>query len=203
MQKFKKWIFPEMQVMIMPMRMIKKLGYIDKIPTDKPTAQFGLYLDKKNFESTNSVDNNIINGNFYSYGKIIPGYETAETKVPPSFIVGRKKNIQTLSEVKKPHEKIIKINMITNSTSTGKKWSFVDKYKNIKNYYQITSVTYGAKHYFCIDLIIKKTVCLSTYEKTEPRCKPTTYGNLYFGKVAAKIILFGREKDLYEKITIN
>lgn len=203
MQKFKNWIFPEMQVMIMPMRMIKKLGYFNKLPATYPSAQFGLYLNKKNYELSNNIVNNILNGNFYAYGKISPGYEDPEGKVVPTFVVGRKQNIKNISDIKKPKDKLIKVNMITNSKSTGGKWSFLHKYKIEKNYYQITSVTYGAIHYFCLDLEVKRTVCLSTYEKTEPRCKPTTYGKLNFSKIAAKIILFGREKDLYEKITIT
>lgn len=205
MFNFKQWFLKEMQVMILPVHTMKKMGIHDMLPPDHPTAKHGIYVDKNKFDSADSnLENIIINGNYYKSGKILAGYiDSSGTKHPPEFKVYKKINIANLKDLKKSTNKLIRVNMITNSPRTGMKWSPTSTTKLDKNYYQITSIALGALHHFCLACYFTTPFNLSTYEKSEPRSKPTTYGNLQFGEIVGKINLMGREKDLYDKITIT
>lgn len=205
MFKFKQWFLKEMQVMILPVRTMKRMGIHDQLPPDHPTAKHGIYVNKNKFKQDNpDFENTIINGKFYRFGKISPGFiDDSGTKHPPAFNVRKEINFDKVSDLKKPGKKLIRVNMITNSNVNGMKWSISSDTKLPENYYQITSIAQGAIHYFCIDCIFETPFCLATYEKSEPRSKPTTYGNLKFGKVIGKLNLLGRERDLYDTITIN
>lgn len=205
MFQFKRWFLKEMQVMILPMRTMKRMGIHDKLPVDHPTAKHGIYVDKNKFDSdSHDYSDMIVNGKFFNYGKIVPGYiDTYGIKHPPEFYVKKELPIDKIADLKKPGKKLIRVNMITNSDKHGMRWSLSADTLLSKNYYQITSIAQGAIHFFCITCNFKTPFCLATYEKSEPRSKPTTYGNLKFGKVIGKLNLLGRERDFYDQITIS
>lgn len=202
---FKRWFLKEMHVMILPVRTMKCMGIHDKLPLDHPTAKHGIYVDKKKFHGDKSdFADIIVNGKFFKYGKIVPGFiDDSGKKYPPEFQVRKELPNRNISDLKLPGKKLIRVNMITNNNNNGMRWSLSPDTRLNRNYYQITSIAQGAIHFFCVTCIFETPFCLATYEKAEPRSKPTTYGNLKFGKVIGKLNLLGRERDLYDQITIN
>ena len=206
---FKNWLLveDETKVMILPWPKIKKMG-LDKFASGE--ALKGAYLDasKFNFAKPNFEDA-ILNNRFYSTGEINPGYIGKDgIKHPPQFKVdGQRDEYESLLDLKQPNTHKIKINMITNQGNEKKwKWSsFARGYKPEKDFYQITSVedVKDAVHHYCLHLIINTPFALQNYPGGEPRNRPTTYGNLSFGKQVGTVVVSGRPpKPIYYSIAI-
>ena len=202
MQTFQEWL-DEARVMILPIKKIEKMGMLDKLP---PEAEHGAYLDADKFDFRNpNFDEAILNGKFFANGSIGAGYTDSEgKKIPPQFHAHKPaKKISSLAELKKPGKVLIKVNMITNLKETSNKWKLFDPPKLERNYYQITSIATSKEHFFCLNLVFNTPFLLANYPGGEPRSRPTTYGIINFGNEAAKILLNGRIRPLYESITIN
>lgn len=191
-------------VMILPWPKMQKMG-LDKFAPEE--AKKGAYLDasKFNFAKPN-FDEALLNDKFYMTGSIVPGFmDDKGVKHPPQFNAnGQTDKYTSLSELKQPGTKLVKINMITNQ-GTNRKWkwhSFAKGYKPEENYYQITSVQSGM-HHFCLKLFIWVPFLLQNYKGGEPRNRPTTYGNLSFGKVIGEVVISGNKpRELYDTIAI-
>ena len=207
--QFRKWLLQEDEtnVMILPWPKIKKMG-LDKFASGE--ALKGAYLDasKFNFKNPNFEDA-ILNNKFYSTGEIKPGYvDENGMKRPPQFKVdGQRDEYQSLLDLKQPNTHKIKINMITNQGNQKKwKWnSFARGFKPQVEYYQITSVedVKEGVHHYCLDLFINTPFALQNYPGGEPRNRPTTYGNLSFGKEVGTVIVSGRPpKPIFYSIAI-
>lgn len=202
MQKFHDWL-KEAKVMILPIRKLEKMGMLDHLP---PEGMNGVYLDadKFNFKKPN-FEEAILNGKFFMNGSIGAGYFDAEgKKIPPQFHANKPTDkFTSLIDLKKPGKVLLKINMITNLSETNKKWHLYKPKKLPKDYYQITSIATHKEHFFCLNLNFNTPFLLANYPGGEPRSRPTTYGMVNFGRKIATILLNGRQRDLYESITIN
>jgi hypothetical protein len=207
MVPFSEWLVKEAEipVMILPWPKIKKMG-LDKFASGE--ASKGAYLDASKFDFRKpNFEDALLNNKFYETGSILPGYiDISGVKHPPQFKVEHEtSDFKTLKDLKRPGTRLIKINMITNQ-GTNKKWkweSFAKGFKLKKDYYQITSVEMG-DHYFCLDLFLWTPFMLQNYPGGEPRNRPSTYGNLSFGKIIGQVRIGGYPpRDLYDSIAIN
>jgi len=179
------------------------MGMIPYLP---PQGMNGVYLDADKFDFRNpNFEKAILNGKFFMTGSIGAGYFDAEKKkIPPQFHAHKPTNkFTSLSDLKAPGKVLLKINMITNLSETNKKWHLHKPKKLPKDYYQITSIATHKEHFFCLNLNFNTPFLLANYPGGEPRSRPTTYGQLNFGKKIATILLNGRQRDLFESITIN
>jgi len=192
-------VLKEMNIGIIPMRKIDKMGLSHLVPDEHPTAKHGLYLDIDKFNrGKTNLAKHILNGRYFDSGYISPGYISQDgTKHQPDFYGYKEVEIGDLDELKSPGDKLIRINMITNLSETNKKWKW-DEYKSSVEYYQITSLATAGQHYFCLDLYIEKPFKLATYPGGEPQSKPTTYGKVIKGSLVANIIINSRSRPLYK-----
>ena len=208
--QFNHWLLlaeEEKNVMILPWPKIKKMG-LDKFASGEATK--GAYLDASKFDFKNpNFEDALLNGKFYENGSISPGYIGQDgIKHPPEFKANKEiVDFNSILDLKKPDTVKIKINMITNQ-GTNRKWRWIDftnGYKPKRDYYQITSVedVKNGIHHYCIDLNIWTPFVLQNYPGGEPRNRPSTYGNLSFGKVIGSVSVSGRPpKSIYATIAI-
>lgn len=91
----------------------------------------------------------------------------------------------------------IKVNMM--KQVVGWRWTDGSRPETI-----LVSVKRGSKHFYALRVEFTSGVNLTTFPDapTEPRLRPTAYGNLKLGEEIAKITLRGREHSVYGVITI-
>jgi hypothetical protein len=95
---------------------------------------------------------------------------------------------------------LIKTNLIR--ASAGWKW-----HENPQNIQTDTlcSLSNSKNHCYSLKIIFENGITLSRYPeaKTEPRLRPSCYGQLLFGEQIGKIILQGRFRDVFDEIRIT
>jgi len=87
--------------------------------------------------------------------------------------------------------------------STG--WKWIDVPKGYENVSTLVSAENRQKHYFALGADFPKGVDLEKYpnQKSEPRLKPTTQGNVYPGNEVGRIYSKGKEHPVYDMLTIR
>jgi len=93
----------------------------------------------------------------------------------------------------------------TNLYKKNAGWKWIDVPKGYENVSTLVSAENRQKHYFALGADFPKGVDLQKYpnEKSEPRLKPTTQGNVYPGNEVGKISVRGKEHPVYDMLTIR
>ena len=132
-------------------------------------------------------DNADVTGQSYSGGtiSIIDGKGSLETNNEPSDPATKDLGWKT------------KVNLF--KKSAGWKWKGVDRREET-----IVSTETRGKHYYSLSTDMKTPVTLETYPKqqSEPRLRPSTYGEATLGNVIGNITVRGKTHPVYDSVTI-